>query len=243
MAKKKARNRLPIRPRAEIDRRRTRSSRAALPLPLGEIAACIPTPPEDQPLAFQRPPRGRRCGYFQTPNWTNALPFLMRRSVSSSKCIGKVCQGKSEVSGRFSARKHHIFRDAAPSAAIRGINVPIRAPKIVPWTESQFARGSVNRARGALQLQIRPDRCFIQVQMQTPQPKGRAELLIAKSGAQPQRAQPSRPSRRPFDFHLALGPFLISRATRIRLASRLRGRRRLEREHSPAQSARQGMGR
>ena len=106
--------------------------------------------------------RGVDC---QAPNWTNALPF-MRAQMSrlTSKGIANFCQAKSDGFGNFQAPKQHIFWNAAATAAIGDVNVPIGGLNVVAGRVTKGARGAIDLRGAAFEFEECACGCFIEVQ-------------------------------------------------------------------------------
>jgi hypothetical protein len=121
----------------------------------------------------------------------------------------KVCQGKSEVLTRFLRGEDHIFDKTAAAAAIRGVNVPIGAPDVVAGRESKSAGGSVDRLRGAFELEEGPHGRFIQVQVKPRKLESGPKFLVDEAGAEAQGPESTEPESRFVHDQLAFEAFLV----------------------------------
>jgi hypothetical protein len=128
----------------------------------------------------------------------------------TSKCIRKVCQAKSACLTRILRTKQHISKQSAAIAAVRSVEVPIRAPNVVPRREAKGAGNAVNGLGGTLQLEKNAHWCFIQVHIEAGQAESRAVLLVAEAWAQTDGAQNAVPalgeSNQCLPFELLLVP-------------------------------------
>ncbi len=106
--------------------------------------------------------------------------------MSSEECISE----------RFLGSKEQIFRPDAATAAIGGVNVPIRRANIVLRAESEGAGSAVNCPRCAFKFKEYTDGCFIQVDMETSKDERRAIFLISERTTEPERSQLCRPGLR-----------------------------------------------
>ena len=94
----------------------------------------------------------------------------------------------------FLYAKEHMTRNSAATAAVGGVQVPIRGANIVARRETECAGDAVDQGRRGFDLEEDAYGGFVEVEMSGREAKAGAEFFVAEAGTEADGAKWSRPA-------------------------------------------------